>query len=112
MLQGCTIEILHGDECPAGVFADVVNGANVGMVQSGGGFRFPAKAFDSVRIVGDFIWQEFQCDEAVETGVLGFIDNTHATTAESFEDAVMGDGLADEGVGIRHSAVILWCTSK
>jgi hypothetical protein len=31
----------------------------------------------------------------METRVLSFVDNTHATTAELFDDAVMRDGLAD-----------------
>jgi len=40
---------------------------------------------------------------------VGLVHYTHATAAKSFEDAVMGDGLADEGVGLRHSAAILGC---
>jgi hypothetical protein len=31
---------------------------------------------------------EFQGDEAAEFGVLGFVDDTHAATAELFEDTV------------------------
>ena len=30
-------------------------------------------------------------------------------TAQLLDYAVVGDGLADEGVGVRHSAVILGC---
>ena len=33
-------------------------------------------------------------------------------TAKLFDNAVMGDGLADEGVGVRHSAAILSCALK
>jgi hypothetical protein len=32
--------------------------------------------------------------------VLGFVDNAHATTAESVDDVVGRDGLADHGVGV------------
>ena len=30
-------------------------------------------------------------------------------TAQLLDDAVVGDGLADDGVGVRHSAAILGC---
>ena len=43
---------------------------------------------------------------------MGLVHYTHATAAKSFEDAVMGDGLADEGVGLRHSAAILGCVLR
>jgi hypothetical protein len=37
-------------------------------------------------------------------GVFGFINHAHAAATEQFEDAVVGDGLADHGrvgVGLR-----------
>ena len=37
------------------------------------------------------------------------VHHTHAATAKLFDNAVVGDGLADEGVGLRHSAAILGC---
>ncbi len=37
--------------------------------------------------------------------VLGFVDNAHATTAESVDDAVGRDGLADHGVGVMVGGV-------
>ena len=46
--------------------------------------------------------QEFQGDEAVEEGVFGFVDDAHSAAAESFEDAVVRDGLSDERVWVGH----------
>jgi hypothetical protein len=43
----------------------------------------------------------------VKPVVLGFIDNSHTPATESLKNAVMRDGLPDERVGSRHSAVIL-----
>ena len=36
-------------------------------------------------------------DETFEAGVFGFVDNSHATAAELFEDAVVRDDLANHG---------------
>jgi hypothetical protein len=51
-------------------------------------------------------------DEAVKPIVLGFIDNSHTPATESLKNEVMRDGLPDERVGSRHSAVILGCFSE
>src|SRR5215472_4804928 len=51
--------------------------------------------------------RNFQGNKSMEPGVLGLVHHTHAASAKSFEDAVARDGLADESVGVRHSAVML-----
>ena len=43
----------------------------------------------------------------MEPGVLGLAHHTHAASAKSFEDAVVGNCLSDESVGVRHSAIML-----
>ena len=94
MLQRHTIQIFHGDEALAFVFADFVDGADVGMVQGGGGAGFPAEAFQSLRICGHIIGQELEGDEAAERGVLGLVNHTHPPAAQFLDDAVVRDGLA------------------
>jgi hypothetical protein len=42
-----------------------------------------------------FYGQELQCDMAVQLQVFRFVHHTHAATAELFQDAIVGDGLAD-----------------
>ena len=79
-------------------FADFIYGADVGMVQSGGGTCFAAKAFQCLRILGHFVGQEFQGDEAAKLGVLGLVDHTHPAAAELLDDAVVRDGLADHAL--------------
>ena len=51
-----------------------------------------------LRVPGDFIGQEFQSDETMQLQILGLIDDTHSPAAEFFDDAVMGDSLADHGL--------------
>jgi len=77
------------------------------MVQRGRRLRFTLKPRQRLRVLCDIFRKEFQRYKAKQAGVLCFIDNAHSTTPESFEDAVVGDGLADEGVGVRHSGDIL-----
>lgn len=38
---------------------------------------------------------ELKSDDALELGVLGFVNHAHAAFAELDEDFVVGDGLAD-----------------
>jgi len=38
----------------------------------------------------------------MKAGVVGLIDDAHSTAANSFDNAVVGDGLPNEGVGVRH----------
>src|ERR1700722_286340 len=95
MLQGEAIEELHGDEGLLAVAADFINGADVGMVESGGGAGFTAETLEGLRVAGKLVGQEFESDEAAEFSVLGFVDHAHAAAAELFHDAVVGDGLVD-----------------
>ena len=54
---------------------------------------------------GNFIGQELQGDEAVQTSVLGLVHYAHAAAAELFDDAVVRDGLADhESRYVRRAA--------
>ena len=45
--------------------------------------------------------QELQDHIATQAGVLGLINHTHPTAAQFLCDFVVGDGLADHGVGTR-----------
>src|SRR5207302_731233 len=97
VLQGHAFEVLHHDEGLAIVLIDFVNGADVGMIESGSGARFTLKTLEGLGVGGDVLGKKFEGDEAAQLDVLGLIDNTHASAAEFLNDAVMGDGLADHG---------------
>jgi len=95
MLQRDAIEKLHRDEGAAFFFADVVNRADVGMVQRGCRFGFTAKSLQRLTIMGQVFRQELECHETVKPCVLGLIDHSHPATAQLLDDAVMRVGLAD-----------------
>ena len=101
------VEILHGDEAIAFFDIRVVDGADMRMIEGGGGLRFALETFQGQNIVGHVAHKEFQGDHAVQAEVLGLVDDAHATAAQSFEDAVAREGAADEWIGSRHLAVML-----
>jgi hypothetical protein len=96
MLQGRAFEAFHGDEGYAILLANVVNRAYVGMIQCRGGLRFSLETCERLWIFGQALRQEFESDTAAQASVFSFIDDALATTAEFFEDSIVGDGLPDE----------------
>jgi hypothetical protein len=63
------------------VFADFMDGADVRVIQGRSSLRFALEAAQSLRVWRKTVGQELQGNEAVELGVLRFIDHTHATGA-------------------------------
>jgi hypothetical protein len=71
------------------VLADIVDGADVGMIQRGRGLRLAFEALAGGRVVEVGLREELQSHVAVKTGVLGFVDDAHAAAPEFLEDAVV-----------------------
>ena len=80
------------------MIADLVDGADVGMVQRRGGLRLALKSFEGLRVLRDFLGQELQRDEAVQVGVLGLVHHAHSTAAQLLDDAVVRDGRVNHAV--------------
>ena len=95
MLQGHAIEKFHRDERLAILLADIIDRANVGMVQCGCGLSFAVKARQGLRIAGNFLGQKLEGDKAMQADVLGLVDDTHPTTAQLLGDSIVRDGFAD-----------------
>src|SRR6516162_1321904 len=81
VLQRLTFQIFHSDKGSAIFFTDIVNGANVGVVESGSSVRFALEARERLRVAGDIFEQEFERDKAVEAKVLCLVDHAHAQAA-------------------------------
>jgi len=82
------------------------------MIQRGGGARFTPEAFESLRVLGQVSRQTFHGNVAAKVQIFGFVANTHAATTELFDDAVVRDGLANEGCGIGRLAHISGCVGR
>ena len=98
MLQRQSIQKLHGDERRAVLVVNFVNCADIRMIQCRGGLGFTLEAAKRLQVFGYVIGKELESDKATELYILSFVDNTHASAAQLLDDAVMRDGLADQGV--------------
>src|SRR6266436_6802528 len=93
---------LHGDEgSPIGLI-NLVDRADVRVVQRGSSLGFPLETAESLRIVGKFFRKELQGDVATELEVFCFVDHTHSATPNLAEYAVMGNRLPNGLGGRRH----------
>ena len=97
VLERLALQQLHGDEGPAVRFVDLMNRADVGVIQRRGGSRFTFESFQRLRIAREFFRQELQRDVATELEVFRFVHHAHAAAPELFQDAIVGDGLPDHG---------------
>ena len=100
VLQGAAFEPLHDDELLAvgfRSFPDVVNRADVRMIQRRGRPRLALKTADGVFVPRKLRRQEFQCDAAAEAEILGAKHHAHATATQVLDDAVARDSVPDSG---------------
>ena len=102
VLERLALEQLHGDERPTLELADVVDRADVGMIERRRRARLAAEPLDRLRIPGDVVGQELQRDVPPEPRVPGLVDHAHPAPAQLFQDAVVGDGAADHRRGVCH----------
>ena len=77
------------------VLVDVVNGADVGVVQVASGSSLAQEALAGMLIFSGLIEQELESDEAVQAGVLGFVEDIHAPATQFLHNAVEGHRLAN-----------------
>jgi hypothetical protein len=100
VLEGFALQPLHDEEAvPIGI-ADVVQGADVGMVQRGDGPRFPIEPGAGAGVAGEFSRQHLDRDRAVEPGVAGLVHFAHAAGSERFDDFVGSEPRTRSGVHI------------
>jgi hypothetical protein len=91
-------DVFHGDVWLAAGLADLVNGADVRVVEAGGRARFPQQPVARRLVRKPRGWQQLQGDVAVESIVMGTIDFTHSAGAEQRADLVGSDaGSAGQG---------------
>ena len=113
--QRLAIDKLHGDERPPRAaaallrFAHVINCADIRVVQCRRRLSLAPESLQRRRVLHHVFREELQCNRPLQACVHGLEHHSHSARTKFFDDAVVGDGLADEGVGVRHSAAILGC---
>ena len=80
--QRLPLQILHGNERSALVLANLVNRADVRMIQRRSRPRFPAETFQCQRVTRRFLGQKFQGHQTSERDVLGLVHHAHAARPE------------------------------
>ena len=90
-----TAKAFHDHEEMAFVLTNFMDGTDVGMVQRRRGAGFAAKPLQRLGIFRGFFRQKLQRDETAERRVFRFVDYSHATAAQQFHNAVVGNRLPD-----------------
>ncbi len=99
------IEIGHGDEGLPVNLVNLVNSADIRVLQRCRGFRFPDKAPTAFVVRDQVGSQKLERDGTAELFVDRFVDPTHPAFPKFFEDFVMRDGLAGHGFKVRVNLV-------
>ena len=80
VLERRAVEILHDNARATVLLADVMNGADVRMVQRGRRTRLPLEPAERVRIPRDGLGEKLERDEPVQADVLGLVHHAHPAT--------------------------------
>ena len=92
VLESLALEQFHGDERPTLELSDVVNRADVGIVERRRGARLAAKPLDRLGVLGDVVGKKLERNIPAEPVVSGLVDHAHPTPAQLFQDAVVRNG--------------------
>lgn len=99
--QGHAIDVFHGDKrdeltrtlSPGHGLLEGLYRGDVRMFQAGGGQGLTPKTGEAVGVVAHGRRQDFERHLALQRGVLGKIDLTHAAFSELADDTVVAYGL-------------------
>jgi len=94
LLQRHAVKEFHGDEDLALGITNIVNRADIGVVQGRGSTRLALEALTQVPIVRIIFGQEFQGNETTKASVLSLVNDTHTSRPQLFQDSVVRDGSA------------------
>jgi hypothetical protein len=98
MLECLALQQLHGNEVLTVRFVNLVNRADIRMVEGGRSEGFSLEAFAGRRVVLHFGRKEFQRDMPVQLEVFGFINYTHPAAVELRENPIVRNGLANHAL--------------
>src|SRR5882724_6637688 len=95
MLQGHAVQKLHDQERMAVLLSDLIDRADVGMVEGRSSLSFSLETSQGLGVSGDLVRQKLQGNKTMESRILGLVNHTHPATADFLKDAVVRDGLAN-----------------
>ena len=89
VLEGGPLQQFHHDEGLSLELVNLVDSADVGMIETGGGAGLALKPFQCLGVADQFGRQEFQRDASSQSQILSAVDDAHAATAQLLFDPVM-----------------------
>jgi len=95
LLQRHAVKEFHGDEDSAIGITNVVDRADIGVVQGRGSTRLALEALSQVPIVRIIFRQEFQGNETTKASVLCLVNDTHASRPQLSQDVIMRDDVTN-----------------
>src|SRR6266852_5423263 len=94
------LQQFHGNEgSPLGL-VNLIDRADVRVVQRRRSLSLPLEAAEGLRVMGEFVGKELQSDVATELQIFRLVYHTHSATPDPAQDAVMGNRLPN-GLGGR-----------
>ena len=92
--QRLAVEVLHDEIRRAGLFADVVQRADVGMIELRDRAGFAVEPLAELRIGGERLREDLDGDRAIEPRVARLVDLAHPAGAEGGENFVRAEARA------------------
>ena len=103
LFQSLSLQQLHHDERLLFAFVDVVDRADVRMIQSRDGLCLPAKPLERPHVADKVIGKELHRHESFQASVRRLVDHSHAASTDSIKDAIVRNGFTDHAVGGDYS---------
>ena len=105
LLQRLAGHVLHGDERPLVVLADIEDRHDVGMAKPPGGARLAREPL-ARRLVVESLLEQLDGDRAIDRGIAGEVERAHAAVGNQPDDAIPSDRDGGRrggmGIGLHH----------
>lgn len=88
VIQRLASDVLHHEEEPVAVFANLEQLADIGVIDRRDRHCLPTEAFARVPVCGRFLGQQLDRDLALEARVESAIDDAHSSGTERRQDLV------------------------
>jgi hypothetical protein len=95
IVHGLAFEVLHDEEWPAILVANIEQRADVRMAQRGDGARFALESRATVGTLGQIPREQLDGDRAIEASLASFVDLAHTAHADERQDLVGAQPGAD-----------------
>jgi hypothetical protein len=96
-------DVFHYEIVNSVLMANVMESADVRMIQAGDCSRFSLKSLAQFQVTGMVIWEDLDGNDSVKTGIAGAVDLAHPASANTREDFVRAQTFAGDD---RHGLLL------